>query len=312
MRNTVYQFAVALVLLTLFVLASRYLRETWILATAHSLQIHLGILCILATLLCLLIRGSNFIVALLVASVAVTGHAVYMAKKYAISPPASVLADRPVFRVLSFNILNTNVDNGGRIADMLVSSGADIIVTIESEPLNAQREKLAKTYPYRLSCDNFGEDCSIVALSKHPFLATDTRHIGGETAKDILMTTVLLDDTPVRFVAVHLSKPYFDAFHQTELRDLTDVLAQIPEPVVVAGDFNAATIAPDMQRFLRRTGLRPVFPEPATWPVRAGSLGVGIDHVYAREPAALISVKRLEDPMGSNHFGLMAEFSIIR
>lgn len=310
MSNTIYQFSVTFVLLTLFVLASRYFRETWIFATAQSLQLHLGILCILAALLCMLISRNVFVVALLIASIAITGHAVYMAQRYTISLPASALADLPVYRLISFNTLNTNGENGGRIADMLASSGADIVITIESNPLEGQREKLAKTYPYRLSCENFGEACSIVMLSKRPFLATEKRSLG--SAEDVLMATVLLDDTPVRFVAVHLSKPYFDTLHQMELHNLTDMLAQIPEPVVLGGDFNAATVAPDMQRFLQRSELRAAFPEPATWPVRAGPFGVGIDHIYAREPAVLRSVRRIADPFGSNHFGLIAEFSITR
>jgi len=81
-------------------------------------------------------------------------------------------------------------------------------------------------------------------------------------------------------------------------------------PLVVAGDFNSAILDPRIQRFMRRAGLHTVFPEPATWPIKAGRFGIGIDHVLARPPLRLKSVERIKDNMGSNHFGLMAEFTV--
>ncbi len=308
-KAAVLHVTAAFILITLFVLASRYFRETWIFATAQNLQLHLGIVCIVASLFCLLLSRNLLVWALLVASIAVTGHALFMAQKYAVAGPGSAFAREPGFRLISFNLLNINIGNGERIAEMLALSGADFIVTVESNPLIPYREMLARTYPYQLACDE--EDyCGVLLLSKRPFLATEKRTVGQGGAEPVLMATVELDNTPVRIVGTHLSKPYFDAHHQFEMRDLASIIAQIPEPVVLAGDFNATTIAPDMQRFLGQSGMHTAFPEPATWPISAGPFGAAIDHVYAREPVQLRSVSRIDDPMGSNHYGLMAEFSV--
>jgi endonuclease/exonuclease/phosphatase (EEP) superfamily protein YafD len=121
-----------------------------------------------------------------------------------------------------------------------------------------------------------------------------------------------MDGQHVNFASAHLSKPYFDEFHADELQILYHILQLTKGPLLLAGDFNAAVIAPDMQHFLSETGLRHVFPEPPTWPIEAGPLGISIDHVFARAPLRLKSVRRIKDAMGSNHYGLISEFVVTK
>ncbi|MFB2606645.1 endonuclease/exonuclease/phosphatase family protein, partial [Rhizobium phaseoli] len=78
----------------------------------------------------------------------------------------------------------------------------------------------------------------------------------------------------------------------------------------LSGDFNSSAIAPSIQGLLRDQKLKTLAPEPATWPIAAGAFGIAIDHIFARAPLRLISLKRLDDNLGSNHSGLIAEFAL--
>jgi endonuclease/exonuclease/phosphatase (EEP) superfamily protein YafD len=93
-----------------------------------------------------------------------------------------------------------------------------------------------------------------------------------------------------------------------ELEDLAKALGSIDGPLVLSGDFNSSAIAPSIQAFLREQKLKTITPEPATWPIGAGALGIAIDHIFARAPLHLTSLKRLNDNLGSNHSGLVADF----
>lgn len=49
---------------------------------------------------------------------------------------------------------------------------------------------------------------------------------------------------------------------------------------------------------------------PATWPVRLGPFGVPIDNMWTRGPLFIASIQALDDAMGSNHRGILAELSL--
>ena len=95
-----------------------------------------------------------------------------------------------------------------------------------------------------------------------------------------------------------------------ELRDLNRHIEGLGDRLVLAGDFNADSLALDMRYFLRRNGMTAAGWEPATWPVRAGRFGIAIDHIYRRKGLIPLGVWRLPDNLGSNHFGLVADFAI--
>ena len=96
-----------------------------------------------------------------------------------------------------------------------------------------------------------------------------------------------------------------------ELDRLSAFMRNTTEPLVLSGDFNSGTIAPDMQKMLRHLRLRTAPREPATWPVQLvdTGLGVAIDHIYSRPPLVPLSVRRLDRDYGSNHYGLIADFA---
>src|SRR5262249_20081766 len=157
-----------------------------------------------------------------------------------------------------------------------------------------------------IGCGTDTDGCDTLVLSKRPFTEQKVNDLGTLWKNRLTTAVIDFDGTPVSFLFPHLSKPYFDEFQNLELQELLNAVYALPGPMVVAGDFNSAILAPRIQNFLRRASLKNVFPEPATWPVRAGSFGIAIDHVFARAPLALISTSRLSDSLGSNHFGLVS------
>ncbi len=124
------------------------------------------------------------------------------------------------------------------------------------------------------------------------------------------MAVVDIDGVKLTLAAAHLAKPYFDEYHRNELNRISSTIAAVSGPLILGGDFNSSSIAPDMQDFLLDTDLKKAQWEPATWPIDAGAFGIAIDHIYARSPATLMRLERLPQNLGSNHFGLIADFRI--
>jgi endonuclease/exonuclease/phosphatase (EEP) superfamily protein YafD len=310
MRHTVYCVLCVLATLALLVITARYVTDQWILAFFESLQTHISILAAVLAMLALLVKRHWYAVFLLVAAFVLAGHSIFMLHEYA--SPAAVADARPSFRLLSFNIDSDNFANGERIGDLIAGSKADIIVVSEAAPLLAQMARLSDVYPYRVGCGVLVEDCDSLLMSKRPFVKQEIRDLGSLWDNRFILVTIDLDGQPVTLAAAHLSKPYFDDFHNDELDILREIMNLAKGPLLLTGDFNASVIEPDMRNFLASTNLRHLFPEPATWPIETGAFGISIDHVFARAPLQLKSVEQIPDNMGSNHYGLMSQFTVGR
>lgn len=311
MRHTIYCVLCVFATLALGILAARYVADLWILAFFESLQTHISLFAILLALIAFAFKRHWYAVFLTAAGAVLLIHSVFMLQEYATSSlVASAEAGGGHFRLLSFNIEDSNFENGTRIADLIVGSNADVVEIFEAGPVFSDMDRILKIYPYRIGCGVMTTDCDSLLLSKRPLQTQLMRSLGSLWDNRFILASIDMDGQPVNFASVHLSKPYFDEFHQVELGLLAAALEDVKGPLLLAGDFNASVITPDMREFLAATGLRHVFPEPATWPIAAGAYGITIDHVFARAPLRLISVKQIPDAMGSNHFGLMTEFSV--
>jgi len=210
-------------------------------------------------------------------------------------------------QVISFNILSSNADGGEAIARMLVQSPADLVFVQEALPLLPYLEYLDGAFPFRAGCGRGVKACDLMLLSRLPLSEPQFFSLGPLWSNRAVEAKVQVDGQTVRLVGVHLSKPYFDGFAAGEREILRQRLGS-PDgmPLVLAGDFNAAGWTSGLRRLFNRGGLAPGRPEPSTWPVWAGPLGVPLDHIAARE-AHILEVSPLPDAFGSNHRGLMAD-----
>lgn len=310
MRHTLYCVLCVVVTLALGLLSMRYLTRLWAVTFFGSAQTHFALIGMALAALAFLVRPHWYAALLFVVAVALCAHSLIVLREHT-APIVATSAQPPAsFRLLSFNIDNNNRENGKPIADMILGSQADLVSIYEAASLKSEMERLAKVYPYRIGCGVMSADCDSLVMSKQPFVGQEMRDLGMIWRNRLILTTVEIDGRPATFVSAHLSKPYFDAFHRDELAMLHHVLGEIEGPVILAGDFNASVIAPDMRFFLTRTGLKHAFPEPSTWPIAAGAYGISIDHIFVRPPVEIASIQRIPDSFGSNHYGLVAELSI--
>lgn len=292
------------------VLATRYVHVLSYFSPFYSAQTHMALLAAALAGFSLLFRRNLPAIVLLLVALAMAAH--LPVRLYALSDlaTASESTGKTGLRVMSFNILGDNFIGGPAIRDEIARSGADVVVVLEAEPLQSQLKSLESFYPYRLGCGAGTASCDLMVISRHPFVEKSIGALSELRAERYMQVAVETGGKTVTVVASHLSKPYFDHFHTAELWRLWRKLARIEGPLVLAGDFNASSMAPDMMWFLNRAGLRRATFEPSTWPIRLGPMGIAIDHIYARAPMRLKSLDRIADSHGSNHYGLVADLIV--
>lgn len=309
MKSSLASACCTIVTLVLLAVSLRYLADFWLLAFFYSLQLHFALAAMIGSLVGIGLGARRWGGLLLLASITVTGHALWM--QYEIQPPrGTVMAEATRLKVLSFNILGDNFRNGEAIRDMILGSGADVAFVMEAGPLAGHLDALAQTYPYRLGCGVLTAECDLMLLSRHPMRASEMRSMSDLRGDRFALAEIDVEGQPVSVAAMHLTKPYYDTYHSRELAAATAFLAGATKPLIVGGDFNSASSAPDMQRFMRRNALMASGLEPATWPIRAGRIGVPLDHIFASRDTRPVSLTRIEDNYGSNHFGLVAEIAL--
>lgn len=292
----------------LFVASLRYLTDFWLLAFVTSFQLHIAIVCILLSCLVFWLTRDAVSALLVVWSLALAIHAIAMLLEFPTS--AAPAPGAKPFRLLSFNVLMDNAANADAIADKILESGADAVYLFEAAALESALPRLQQTYPHRLGCYAGTPGCDLVILSKRPLLEGRFHSLSDLRRDRFAIAHIDLDGTELTLAAGHITKPYFDDYHRDELDEVSEILFRVTGPLILAGDFNSASIAPDMRAFLAANDLKKATFEPATWPTEAGRFGIAIDHIFTREPATLMKTTRLPDSLGSNHFGLMADFMI--
>lgn len=216
---------------------------------------------------------------------------------------------RPLLRMLSFNLLQSNSGNGQRIADFIINSGADLVLLMEAGPVKPFATQLATVYPYRSDCPP-GQPCDMFLLSRTPLTDVHVGSLSDIWRNRLVTAKTVIGGTAITVVGAHKVKPYFDDFAEEEGWRLGHIIDNLDGPLVLAGDFNAAAWSLSVDQLNRRQHLIPGPIYPATWPVRSGPLGVPIDNMWTRPPLIISSIHSLDDAMGSNHRGIMAELSL--
>ncbi len=289
--------------------ALRYVMDFWLFSIVYSFQTHIGFLVALASVVFLLAgKHKRYAAILLACGTLLAGHSLFI-KGYFNKRPV-VSAEVPRFKLVEFNMLYNNTANIEDVKNFIASSDADAIFLLEAETMRQHLEALDAAFPHRLGCGNKTSTCDLVILSKHPIEDGRFDNLSRLWPHRLAKAQVNFEGKQVTLAATHLSKPYFDNYHSGELLQLYYRLRNVKGHVILAGDFNSSVLAPDMQKTIEMLDLNSFHGEPATWPVSLGPFGIGIDHVFAREPAQVEHLERLDNNMGSNHFGLRATIAL--
>jgi endonuclease/exonuclease/phosphatase (EEP) superfamily protein YafD len=209
---------------------------------------------------------------------------------------------------ISFNVLTGN-RRSVEAADFLAASGADIAVVMETPGIFNQLDRLRETFPYSIGCTR-PQTCDISIHSRLPIEGGEIRTMQPFHFERLAIAPVTIGGQKVTIVGVHLSKPYFDEASWLELLTIERVLSRIEGPVLLAGDFNSALWSGPVARLARAQDLAPAPFYPATWPVRAGPLGVPIDNILTRGNARIMALSAGSDSFGSNHRPLSARVEL--
>lgn len=293
-------------------LAGRYVSGHWLFFTFASFQVQGAAIAVGLSALAWLLHRNVIASLLVIASLGIGLHGYMMLSDFRHATPAPPPSWPADLKVMSFNIRGDNsFDNGGRIADAMIASGADVVMIQESAPLGPHIDRIKHTYPYRLGCGAGTITCDQSLWSKTPPVAGEVKTASPLYRDRLLLASIAFGSKRINFANVHTTKPYFDNIHAIELKrlhdEMTDFASRNPGPFVVAGDFNASILTPDIRRFLADAKLMTAGREPATWPVEAPTIGMAIDHIFLSGPLRFRSLTTMGQTFGSNHLGLVAE-----
>lgn len=266
---------------------------------------------LLGVVLLQLVSGAwwRAILFLVVASLSIGQAALVLSRQQEARAPVTAQPGKPLLRMLVFNVLQSNTDNGREIAGFIETSGADVVMVMEAGPIKPFFAEIARTYPYRTACTRPGF-CDVFLLSKTPLIDPQVTSMGEIWDNRLIVAGTVIGGQQITVVGAHMTKPYFDDFAEDEAVAMGSAISRREGPLVLAGDFNAAPWSSNIDRLARTQKLIPPPFYPATWPTRLGAFGVPIDNVLTRGPLYISSIEAVEDPMGSNHRGLMAELSL--
>jgi endonuclease/exonuclease/phosphatase (EEP) superfamily protein YafD len=208
--------------------------------------------------------------------------------------------------VLSYNVLTGN-RRSREVVQFIVEAAPDVAVIMETPGVSDYLDEIAAVLPYRLGCDDpNGDTCDLSIHSKYPIIEGSIRRLSPFQNERFLLARIEKDGVPVTIVGVHFSKPYFDQASSMETEQLVRILTGVEGDVILTGDFNAAPWSDTVEYLAEEVGLIPGPSHPATWPVRAGPLGVPIDNMFTRGNARILEIAAGEDSFGSNHRYLRA------
>ncbi|WP_373503207.1 endonuclease/exonuclease/phosphatase family protein [Aestuariivirga sp.] len=266
-------------------------------SVAHF-RLHLAVLLALGIVLLLLVRSWRL---------AAAGSAMLAASVFLMSP--ALVRQKPVTMVnlslLQFNTLFKNPTPTAIVAQ--VSRVRPDVITLQevSKTTSIIMEQLRADYPHQVFCP-FTAVGGVAVLSRH-----ETVGEGCEEGRGFAWMRIDIRGRQVTVASVHLHWPY--PFAQADqISSLTPDLSSLTQPVVIAGDFNAAPWSHQVNRIAQAShthvapGLR--------LSLKMAPLGVGpwpmlpIDHVLV--PDSAVASVRILPGAGSDHLPLLARVSI--
>ncbi len=216
----------------------------------------------------------------------------------------------PSLTVVQLNLSFRN-RTPGAAADFIRAEGADI-VTLQEVTDRTERviELLGEDYPYSIRCPFSSRVGGVAVLSRLPKAPGPSE--GCVEGRGLAWLRVIAGGRPVSVASMHLHWPY--PFSQASQIDrLEGRLRDIPRPVLVAGDFNAAPWSHAVSRVADATdttvagGLRfTFFIGAGRW---APFIAMPIDHVLlpgGYSPAAI----QVGPGPGSDHRSVVARLAL--
>lgn len=306
MRHNVFRVVCIIVSLLLLLVSVQYVADLWPMAIVGALQMQIGAVCLAIILLSAFFVRHWYSLLLGTACVVLIAHPILALREFAQAPEPGAV---PALRLLSIKIVDEKVDDVA-LGQAIDQANADILVVTSASSLASRRDLARQSYPFHVGCDDPASSrCTVMLLSRRPLADPRFQQLS-PIGSELAAASLSINGMRVRVFATRLSKMWFDTFHNFELFTITRTLRETREPVLLAGDFSAPVIVPDMRWFLGNNRLSSTYPEPATWPVSFGPLGISNDHIFFKAPFSVLSLKRTDERGQSGYISLLSDVAI--
>ncbi|KQT88265.1 endonuclease/exonuclease/phosphatase family protein [Aurantimonas sp. Leaf443] len=310
--------ALALLALASAILAGFFGRAVWAFDSLSHFRAQLSVLALGAGLLVLLpgFRVRPLDAARLPAAAALIAGAAglytvlpfYVAAADAGAPPL----ERPVYTLLQMNLRYDAADKTPALS-RIAQLRPDVVTAQEVTPDWRERlETLISAYPYQYYCGTAPQPYSVggtAILSRRPF-ADETGLCQADDG--FAMRRIDFNGVVASIVSEHLQWPWPHP-HWYQIGALQSVLAALPSPVLIGGDFNAAPWSGAVGTYAEAVGTRPVGGLGPTWLHRTlpaalvGPLGLPIDNILASPQIGIVSAATGE-ATASDHLPVVVRF----
>lgn len=214
-----------------------------------------------------------------------------------------------MIRVVQFNAQSENgtID---RAAAHIRALGPDVVIVQEAKDGPGQiADRLSGTFAVRARCRFPHWDGGLLVLSRWPVVPGTSPLCSADSRLAAVRLSV--DGRPVTFASLHLKWPW--PINQAgQIDRLSPVLAALPHPLVLGGDFNAAPWSHAVTRVAALTatrvapGLRPSWLTLKAPDALRPLIGLPIDHVLVSRHAGILAM-RTGASVGSDHLPVVAD-----
>ena len=222
--------------------------------------------------------------------------------------------DRAIYRILHLN-LRHNHPAPERVLSLIGRTRPDILALTEVSDMWRERlAAIAHAYPHSIICPPPSRIGGVAILSRRPFEAGSEPECHDRGA--LAIARVDLSGEAVNVAALHLGWPWpFN--HPRALARVSQQLADLRGPGIIAGDFNAVPWSWTVRQLASESGFRVVEGVGPTWLfIRLPDwlrrrAGLPIDHILAKDGIVPHLIERRDDA-GSDHLPVLMEFSVTR
>lgn len=188
--------------------------------------------------------------------------------------------------------------------EALRSLDGEIVMLVESLPGDHDLLRGDPRWPYQrwVQPQHYS---GIALLSRWPMRAEELDLLHGPA----IDASIQAPWGPLRVIGLHARTPRSprdQSWHDQQMGMLAGIAAREPGQLLVMGDLNASPADPSLAGFAHVGLLPPADGDPATWPSWLGPLGIGIDHVFARNLA--LGGAQAVPLSDSDHRGLRVRF----
>lgn len=278
--------------------------------TAAHFRAHAALGLVFAAML--LVWGRLFAAALASLFAAVLGLATVIPYLLPLPAPAPQDPNAPRYTVLQMNLRFDTRDKEGTLR--LIGELSPDVVTVQemTGPWQTALESLSGRYPYQFYCapPDFWGDVAII--SRRPFAEGDEGVC--DVSAGFAAKRIDFDGTEVVVGSQHLRWP-FPGRQWRQIGELLPTLGALQDPLVIAGDFNAAPWSASLRTYARASDTRIAEGIGPTWILRGlpswlGRLvGLPIDNVLVSKGVELFSVVR-PPATESDHLPVLATFTL--